>query len=58
MSDLVAVEFIEHSTPYVKGEIAGFDAEVAKDLIAKNVAKAYKRGKEKEEEKGKEEKKK
>ena len=58
MSDLVAVEFIEHSTPYVKGEIAGFESEVAKDLIKKKVAKAYKQGKEKEREKGKEEKKK
>ena len=50
MSDLIAVEFIAHSTPYVKGEIAGFEAEVAKDLIAKKVAKAYKRGKEEEKE--------
>jgi pyruvate/2-oxoacid:ferredoxin oxidoreductase beta subunit len=46
MSKLVAVEFVEAYTPYTKGEIAGFEPEVAKELIEKKVANAYKTKKE------------
>lgn len=38
-SDLVSVTFTKHSTPYNKGEIAGFDKDVAEKLVKAKVAK-------------------
>lgn len=41
MTKFIAVEFLEAYTPYAKGEIAGFEIEIADDLIKRKVAKEY-----------------
>jgi len=37
-SKLTAVLFIKSYTPYVKGDIAGFEEDVANELVEKTVA--------------------
>jgi len=38
----MTIEFIQHHTPYAKGDIAGVPDEEAKALIEQEVARAYK----------------
>jgi hypothetical protein len=41
MADKVVVRFVKQYPPYIQGDIAGFDAATAKDLIKFGVAEAY-----------------
>lgn len=39
--DIVLVEFLRSHTPYVKGEVAGFDKKFANKLIEAEIAQEF-----------------
>ncbi|NCD40562.1 MAG: hypothetical protein EOL88_00570 [Bacteroidia bacterium] len=42
---LVLIEFVKPHTPYIKGEVAGFNKSLAEKFIKKGFAKEYKKSK-------------
>lgn len=43
--DIVLVEFIKSWTPYVRGEVAGFDKKMADKLLEAQIVVEYKKSK-------------
>jgi len=43
--DIVIVQFTKSWTPYVRGEVAGFNKKLAEKLIDNDIAEVYKKSK-------------